>query len=72
MEEVLERSLDSALAAKAEALAGAVHMEDDGQPHLEKSDPAASVSNRHEGPFYFQFWRDDGSTLAPVRPAGYR
>jgi signal transduction histidine kinase len=68
MEEVLEHGLDAALAAKAQAIAGAVHMEDDGQPQLQLSATAASAGARHEGPYFFQVWRGDGRTLARVTP----
>lgn len=69
MQEVLEHGLDMALAAKAQAIAGAVQMEDDGQPHLHLSDELASASIHHDGPFFYQIWRADGSTLARSVPA---
>ena len=69
MDEVLEHGLDAALAAEADAIAGAVHMEDDGQPHL---NPAGLTSQppvgRGQGPLYYQLWREDGQTLARVAP----
>ena len=70
MDEVLERSLDAALTAKSEAIIGAVHMEDDGQAHLQQDEQATLPVNRHEGPFFFQIWRDDGSALAKFVPTG--
>ncbi len=65
--EVLEHGLDEALAARADAIAGAVHMEDDGRPHLQPADPTAV---HHDGPFYYQLWRADGATLARFAPPG--
>ncbi len=68
MEEALEHGLDAALAAKAEAIAGGVRVGADGRPHLRSPDAAATVAVRHEGPFAFQLWRADGTTLARVAP----
>ena len=65
MEEVLEHGLDVALAARADAIAGAVHMEDDGRPHLQPMDATAV---HRDGPFYYQVWRADGATLARFAP----
>jgi signal transduction histidine kinase len=70
MEEALERGLDGALAARAEAIAGAVHVEDDGQPHLATSALTSGGGGHHEGPFAFQIWRADGRTLARFAPNG--
>jgi signal transduction histidine kinase len=69
MEEVLEHGLDAALAVKAEAIADAVHMEDDGRPHLERAGDAGVAPHR-EGPFYFQVWGADGRTVARAAPPG--
>ena len=69
MEEVLEHGLDAALAVKADAIADAVHMEDDGLPHLDQGDDAGAVPH-HEGPFYFQVWGADGRTVARAAPPG--
>ncbi len=68
-DEVLEHGLDAALAAKAGAIAGAVHMEDDGQPHLFSSDEL-TASPHHDGPFYFEIRRADGRILAQSLPPG--
>jgi two-component system sensor histidine kinase QseC len=68
VEETLEHSLDAALLANADAIAGAVHLED-GQPRLESSKTPLSESAHHDGPFYFQIWRGDGSSLARFGPA---
>jgi signal transduction histidine kinase len=70
MEEVLEHSLDSALSARASAIAEAVRMEDDGNPHLQADAAAIAAGTHHESPFYFQIWRSDGTTLARVPPPG--
>ena len=69
VEESLEHGLDAALAAKADAIAGTVHLEEDGQPHLRISDAAAPAPGaRREGPFFYQVWRADGRTLARSAP----
>ena len=69
VEESLEHGLDAALAAKAEAIAGAVRVGDDGQPHLPASDlTSLAAGGRREGPFSFQVWRADGRTLARSAP----
>ncbi len=68
VDEALERSLDAAISAKADAIAGDVQIEGDGQPHLESPDSILLTSARHEGPFYFQIWRGDGSTIARSAP----
>ena len=49
---------------------GAVHMEDDGKPHLQQDEQPASPINRHEGPFFFQIWREDGGIVARFTPPG--
>jgi signal transduction histidine kinase len=67
MEDVLEEGLDGSLAAKAETIAAAVHL-DEGQAQLRWGDTSLSTSPHHEGPFYFQIWRNDGSTLARFVP----
>src|SRR5947209_18416145 len=63
VEETLERSVDNAVAAKAEALAAMVRMEDDRQPHLRIPDQYATEFSSKGSPL-FQIWRQDGSTLA--------
>jgi signal transduction histidine kinase len=68
MEEVLERSLDAELAAKAQQIAAAVHLEEDGEPHLRLSDSIASAGVHDERPYYFQIWRVDRRTLARFAP----
>ena len=69
MDEVLERGLDAALSAEADAIAGAVHMEDDGQPHLSPAGlTPPSPADRQQGPLYYQVWREDGRTLARAAP----
>jgi hypothetical protein len=68
-DEVLEHGLDASLAAKAGAIAGAVHMEDDGEPHLLATDEL-TASPHHDGPFYFEIHRADGRLLAQSLPPG--
>jgi two-component system sensor histidine kinase QseC len=68
VQEMLEHSLDTALAAKAEVIADAVHMEDDGQPHLQPPMAGAPGSVNRGGVFFFQIWLPDGRTLARVGP----
>ena len=68
MEEVLERGLDAALAARADAIAGTVHVDDDGRPRLRPAE--ATAAPRHEGPFYYQLWGEDGRTVARFAPPG--
>ncbi len=66
VEEALEHGIDAALAARADAIAADVHLEDDGQPHLRMAE--ATATTRRGGPFAFQIWRADGRTLARVVP----
>jgi two-component system sensor histidine kinase QseC len=70
MEEALEKGIDTALMAKADAIAADVHIEEDGQPHLRLAEATATASaGPHRGaPFAFQIWRADGRTLARVVP----
>ncbi|HSV13949.1 MAG TPA: sensor histidine kinase N-terminal domain-containing protein, partial [Tepidisphaeraceae bacterium] len=63
VEEILEHAVDTAVAAKAEALASMVRLEDDRQPHLRIPDQYATEFSSKDGPL-FQIWRQDGSTLA--------
>src|SRR5580704_4706563 len=69
VEETLERSFDAALLAKASAIAAAVEI-DNGKPRLEVPVKELSESAHHDEPFYFQIWREDGSTLARLGPDG--
>ena len=68
VDETLEHSLDAALLANAGAIASTVHVEEDGQPHLESGAKGLSESAHHDEPFYFQIWRSDGSSLARFGP----
>ena len=68
MDEVLEHAMDSALAAKAEAIVAAVHMEEDGKAHLLTTESSRSTPPRHDDPFYFQLFHADGRTLARAVP----
>ena len=67
VEETLERSFDAALLAKASAIAAAVQI-DDGRPRLDVPAKELSESAHHDEPFYFEIWREDGSSLARVSP----
>jgi two-component system sensor histidine kinase QseC len=66
--ETLEHSLDAALLAKADSIANAVHMEDDHQPHLLTDTANFSEPAHHDGPFYFEIWRNNGIALVRMAP----
>jgi two-component system sensor histidine kinase QseC len=70
MEDVLENSLDAQLTAKAQAIAGAVHEEQDGQPHLhlpetvsvaEPHDSGMHDGGLHDGGLHNRGWHDAGA-----------
>jgi signal transduction histidine kinase len=69
VEETLEHSFDAALLAKASAIAAAVEI-DNGKPRLEVPAKELSESPHRDEPFYFEIWREDGSSLARAGPEG--
>jgi two-component system sensor histidine kinase QseC len=65
MDEALERQLDAALAAKAGEIAHAVHIEEDGKPHLRMPTDAAFTNPHphHEGQFYYEILTMQGQLV---------
>lgn len=66
----LIRSFDATLASRADAIADSVHMEDDGQPHLEMADSELTVSPHGDERFFFELWGADGQSMISVVPPG--
>ncbi len=62
--ETLERSLDATLAAKAEAMAAMVRLEENNKPRLHIPEEYLPQYSGKEGTNIFQIWRSSGETLA--------